>query len=87
MNPCTGPASARERLAFGPIDVLLVAMVIFYLLLLCIGPISIVDAMPDVDLGGGISMTPDGQIKVTNDEPTGAMRIPDESEYDGISMP
>jgi hypothetical protein len=81
------PASARKRPPFGATWILPAAMVIFYLLLLRIGPINVVDAMPDLDLGGGISMTPDGQIKVTSDPPVGPMRIPEESEYGGISMP
>lgn len=68
-------------------DLLALAMVVFYVLLLCVGPIHVADAMPDLDLGSGISLTPDGQIKITNPLPAGPMRIPEESEYNGLTMP
>lgn len=77
----------RNESAFSHLLVLVLAMVIFYFLLLAVGPAAVVDAMPDVDLGGGISMTPDGQIRITNDFPSGPMRIPEESEYGGITTP
>lgn len=81
----------RDRLVLGPTEVLLVAALVFYVLLLAIGPISVVDAMPDLDLGSGsgsgISMTPDGQVKLKNDAAATPMHIGEQSEYEGITMP
>lgn len=68
-----------------PLTALLLACVACYVLFLAVGPISVPEATSDLDLGGGIRMTADGQIKVSHAWPVGPMRIPEESEYDGTA--
>ncbi|MBC5784217.1 hypothetical protein H8N03_14795 [Ramlibacter sp. USB13] len=63
------------------------AVVLFSGLLLAIGPTDAVEALPDLDLGSGIRMTPDGSIRITHDLPSGPRRLPEESEYGGITTP
>jgi hypothetical protein len=58
--------------------VLFPAVVLFYVVLRMVGPIAMDEE--DLDLGGGISMTADGQIRVNNGSPAAPMRIPDDEE-------
>jgi len=62
--------------------VLFPAVVLFYVVLRLVGPIAMDEE--DLDLGGGISMTANGEIRVINRPPAAAMRIPDDEEI-GIS--
>jgi hypothetical protein len=62
--------------------VLFPAVVLFYVVLRLVGPIAMDEE--DLDLGGGISMTANGQIRVNNGPPAAPMRIPDDEEI-GIS--
>lgn len=62
--------------------ILLLAVVLFCGALRMVGPIAMDDE--DLDLGGGISMAPDGHIRMTNKRPVAPMRIPDDAEI-GIS--
>ena len=56
----------------------LFATVLFYGAILVVGPIFVEEA--ELDLGGGISMAQDGQIRVSNAPPVAAMRIPEDEE-------
>ena len=57
---------------------LLFATVLFYGAILVVGPIFVEEA--DLDLGGGISMAPDGVIRVSNAPPVAPMKLPDDEE-------
>ena len=55
---------------------LLIVTGLFYAALVSIGPIFMDEAY--LDLGGGISMGPNGEIHIRNAPPVSAMRIPDD---------
>jgi hypothetical protein len=74
--------SGRGAIVLDTDKILLLAVVLFCGALRMVGPIAMDDE--DLDLGGGISMAPDGQIRMTNKRPVAPMRIPDDAEI-GIS--
>jgi hypothetical protein len=57
---------------------LLLVTGLFYVVLVSVGPIFMDEA--DLDLGGGISMGPNGDIHIKNAPPVSSMRIPDDEE-------
>jgi hypothetical protein len=62
---------------------LLLAAGLFYVALVSVGPIFLDEA--DLDLGGGISMGPNGDIHIKNAPPMSGMRIPDDEEIGILS--
>lgn len=86
-TPARTEQGSHSRYGLSPTVILLLAIGICWVVLLIVGPISVVDAMPDLDLGSGISLTPDGQIKLQDDSAPASMPIPEQAEYAGISMP
>lgn len=63
--------------------VLAITTAAFFVAAWLAGPLSMDE--PPLDLGGGISMLPGGQVVVRGSSPAGPMRIPDESEYHGLT--
>jgi len=57
---------------------LLFTTMLFYGAILVVGPIFVDEA--ELDLGGGISMAPTGQIRVSNAPPVAPMHLPEDAE-------
>ena len=66
-------------------NILFLAVALFYVALRVAGPIVVEEE--ELDLGGGISMTAEGHIRVINAPPVAPMRIPEDSEIGILENP
>lgn len=77
MQACK-PALTQGAIMLDTDNILFLAVALFYVALRVVGPIVVEEE--ELDLGGGISMTAEGHIRVVNAPPVAPMRIPEDSE-------